>query len=80
MTEKLAIEIDEETFRRLKLIGQSTSLSERQVAEKAVRSYTHDMEPFIKAVRKGQDDIKNGNVVGHGELIKELESRLADLD
>jgi predicted transcriptional regulator len=37
-------------------------------------------EQYIKAVRQGQDDARNGRLIKHEDLIKDLESRLADLD
>ncbi len=80
MSEKLAIDLDEETLQRLSFIGETVSQPQRLVAEEAVRAYTREKERYIKAVRKGQDDIQSGRIKTQKELLKELESRLADLD
>jgi len=79
MTKALAINLDSETHQRLRFIGESASLTEHQLAEEAVRVYTREKEQYIKAVQQGQDNIRNGQTTKHEDLIKELESRLADL-
>ena len=80
MSKELAINLDEETLKRLDFIGETASLPQHQLVEEAVRSYTRDKERHIKAVQQGRDDIRNGRIIGHQELVEELESRLADLD
>ena len=79
MAEKLAIDVDEETMNRLNFIGESASVPKEQVAEEAVKAYALRKEQYIKAVRQGMEDSRNGKTTTHEELLAELESRLAEM-
>ncbi len=80
MSRDLAIRLDEETYQRLNFISETASMTQDQLAEEAVRCYSREKEQYIKAVQQGQDDVRAGRVIGHNDLVKELVSRLADLD
>lgn len=75
MAKAMEINLDHETHQQLCFIGKSASLTENQLAEEAVRAYAREKESYIKAVQKGQDDISNGEITSHKDLIAELETR-----
>jgi len=79
MTRELAINLDEATHQRLNFIGETTSLTQNELAENAIRTYSQAKQQYVKAVKQGQEDIRNGKVTIHCDLIKDLESRFADL-
>ena len=79
MNKSLAIHLDTETQQRLTFIGDSSSLTEDQLVQEAVKIYSLEKERYVKAIQQGREDIANGRASSHDDLIKDLESRLADL-
>jgi len=80
MAKTLAIHLDEETTQRLRFIGETASLTQDQLLEEAVRSYSREKEQYIRAVQQGREDVRAGRVISHKDLVADLEARLADLD
>jgi predicted transcriptional regulator len=72
--------LDEETRMKIAYVGKASDKPEAHLLVEAVRSYADEREQYVRAVREGLEDVEKGKVTPHRELIRELESRLADLD
>ena len=46
----------------------------------ASKAYALRKERYIKAVRQGMEDCRNGKTISHEDLVAELESRLRNLE
>jgi len=74
MSTTLTIRMDDETKERLELLAKATARSKSYLVSTAINEFIKANEWQIQAIEKAIRSADKGHFVGHGEVVKWVES------